>query len=156
MPRCHVVKPSLESLLPLVGQEVRRRMALGVPEGLGRDELISTGQLALVEAYTAGIRALRLAVRCALQDQIRYQVVRNRAAGEMPDESTEESPRESVVMALVSELPDRQRKAVVLVYEFGMTQAEAAEEMGTQQQDISALLIEAQKKLRERLVKFDV
>ena len=156
MPRCHVVKPSLESLLPLVGQEVRRRMALGVPEGLGRDELISTGQLVLVEAYTAGIRALRLAVRCALQDQIRYQVVRNRAAGEMPDESTEESPRESVVMALVSELPDRQRKAVVLVYEFGMTQAEAAEEMGTQQQDISALLIEAQKKLRERLVKFDV
>jgi predicted DNA-binding protein (UPF0251 family) len=146
---------------PLVAQEVNRRLALGVPRGVDRSDLESRANEALVVAVSSGTRAIRLAIRHALVDLVRYEGLRGNRAREAPAETVRppittpmpERGRRMAVGELFYILTPRQQEAVHLVFYEGLTQDETAGRMNCCQQDISSLLSCAQNKLRAEVVK---
>jgi hypothetical protein len=134
--------------LPIVAEEVRRRLALGVPKGIDRDELTSVGHLALVRACAKGVYATRLAVRGALQNRVKHQFKRNQVSGEMPADVTTGGVNDLGVWGLVDTLPPRQKEALNWVYYHGLSETAAATEMSCSQQAVSCLLASAKSALR--------
>lgn len=142
---------SLPKHLRIVEQEVNRRMALGVQPILDRSELLSEAHEALAVALNRGTKAVRLAIRNALIDRVRREETRVRYGGDMPEQIVSADFQESVVGELVFTLTPRQVEAVRLVYYFGITEAEAAGEMGCTQQVVHKILSAAIGGLKEKL-----
>lgn len=138
--------------LPLVSQEVNRRLALGVPRGIDRSDLVGEAEEALVVHCARGTNALRLAVRGALQNYVNHEAMRQSHDGPMPADVAAPKPTADEVAELVFHLTPRQMTAVRLIFYGGLTQEEAAEEMNCCQQDVSSLINVSVKRLREALM----
>jgi RNA polymerase sigma factor (sigma-70 family) len=148
---------SVSQYLPIVEQEVRRRMALGVPRGVDRSDVQGEAEEALVVAVAKGTTAIRLAVRNAIQDLVRHEAIRLRSAGEMPEPEQVATPRSDqvdtrfdfdVVITHLADLTPRQRKAISLVYRDGLTQEKAAERMKCTREAVKYLLTAGLKRLK--------
>ncbi|HLL26249.1 MAG TPA: sigma-70 family RNA polymerase sigma factor [Xanthobacteraceae bacterium] len=78
-------------------------------------------------------------------------------AGDPPDpaalagERMERDERDREIAAAIAALPERQRAAVVLTYGEELTNAEAAEVLGTSVSGVESLLVRAKRMLRDRL-----
>ena len=79
------------------------------------------------------------------------------AAGDPPDPAPDASSRmerdeiRRQVAAAIAELPERQRAAVVLTYDNELSNAEAADVLGSSVSAFEALLVRAKRQLREKL-----
>jgi DNA-directed RNA polymerase specialized sigma subunit len=135
----------------IVGQEVNRVLAKNhVPKNLDRDELLSVAYEALTVAHNKGKKAVRLSIRSALNDRRKRELVRIRHDGEMPENVLVEF-EESIIGPLVKDSTTaHQYMAIRLVYYLGMTEAEAAAEMGCSHQAVHKALTSAIGSLREK------
>jgi RNA polymerase sigma-70 factor, ECF subfamily len=68
-----------------------------------------------------------------------------------PGAVLERDEAEHLLSAAISELPDRQRAAIVLTYHEGLSNAEAAAVLDTSVSSVEALLVRAKRSLREKL-----
>lgn len=147
--------PEVCAFLPIVGQEVRRILAKGIPPRIERDDLTSAAHVALVETHRrrpdCGPGALRSAIRWALMDVVRDGRQRANLHAEMPVEPTTPAITPDVVGELVFDLAPRQMTAIRLVYYEGLTQAEAARQMGTVQSDVCELIGASLRILKKKL-----
>lgn len=75
----------------------------------------------------------------------------NLSASEQTDYAIEDRERVSHVRQAINDLPDRQREALVLCHYQGLSNAEAAEVMGSTVKGIEGLLVRARKTLHEDL-----
>lgn len=71
--------------------------------------------------------------------------------GPDPSQATAQGETERLVAAAVAALPDRQRAALVLAHFEGLSNAEAAEALGTSISGIEALLVRARRAVKDRL-----
>lgn len=143
--------PIAEHLL-IARQEVARVIAQGLPDALNRDrsELESVANEALGIALARGKKATRLAIRHKLDDCVKHERVRMaHDGGEVPERIAD--LRDSVVGEMVFDLAPRQVQAVRLVYYSGLTEAEAAGEMGCSQPVVHKILSAALVALRKKL-----
>ena len=82
------------------------------------------------------------------------------AAGEpadpQPDARTqmERAERDKAIADAIARLPERQRAAIVLTYQEGLSNAVAAEALGTTRGAIETLLVRAKQSLRRQLGSF--
>jgi DNA-directed RNA polymerase specialized sigma24 family protein len=140
--------------LPIVEQEVRRRMALGVPRGVDRSDVQSKANEALVVAIAKGTTATRLAVRHALCGLVRYEAMRQRHGGDIPEvEGAPPADRPASAEAgelALADLTARQMEAVWLVYYEGLSYAEAAGKMDLSVTDLGNVIQAAKKTLRKK------
>jgi RNA polymerase sigma factor (sigma-70 family) len=139
--------------LPIVDQEVRRRMALGVPRGVDRSDVQGEAEEALVVAVAKGTTAIRLAVRHALVGLMRYEAVRQRHRGDMPeveDAPAADRPARAEVTdsSVLIGLKPRQMEAIQLVYYEELSYAEVAEVMNLPVSDVHSLIRAAKENLR--------
>jgi RNA polymerase sigma-B factor len=67
------------------------------------------------------------------------------------DEALEEVERREALRPLLDQLPERERRIVVLRFFRGMTQSEIAAEIGISQMHVSRLLTSTLTRLRARL-----
>jgi RNA polymerase sigma-70 factor (ECF subfamily) len=99
----------------------------------------------------------RVVVNLCLDRKRRKPWVDLDTAGEIADpapsipEVAEQNERERALTAAISELPDRQRTAIVLTYSEGMTNAQVAEVLDTSVSAVETLLIRGKKSLRAKL-----
>jgi RNA polymerase sigma factor (sigma-70 family) len=148
-----------EQSIKVMNQEIRRMLALGIPRGMDRDDLLSVAQLALVKSVAAGHPYTRLDIRHALADAIRAQSLRNTYAGDMPEDATvefDESAIHATLREMIQELPARQAEAVFYVYDQDMTQKEAASEMGCSHQAVGSLLRSAIESLKNKFAEIGI
>jgi RNA polymerase sigma-70 factor (ECF subfamily) len=68
-----------------------------------------------------------------------------------PDAVLERRQTDRLVATAIAELPDRQRVAIVLTYDEGLSNAEAAAILETSVAGVEALLVRAKRTLREKL-----
>ena len=68
-----------------------------------------------------------------------------------PDAQLEQRGRDRRLAAAIGALPDRQRAAIVLTYQEGLGNAEAASVLDTSLSGLEALLVRAKRTLRARL-----
>jgi RNA polymerase sigma-70 factor (ECF subfamily) len=76
-------------------------------------------------------------------------------SAEGPDEVLEASERNAALAAALRELPARQRAAMTLVYDEGLSGAEAARVLGLTAKAVERLLARARAVLRERMLAGD-
>jgi len=99
----------------------------------------------------------RVTVNLCLDRKRRVPWVELEAAGEIVDpapdagEQAESDERERAVAAAIQQLPDRQRAAIVLTYSEGMSNAQAAEILGTSISALETLLVRGKQNLRRAL-----
>jgi len=72
-------------------------------------------------------------------------------AGPAPDEQLGARERDRRLAAAIGELPERQRAAIVLTYQEGLSNADVAEVLDTSVSSIEALLVRAKRTLRAAL-----
>ena len=100
----------------------------------------------------------RVVVNLCLDRKRRRPWVALDAAGEIVDptpgvtELSEQSERERFLAAAISDLPARQRAAIMLTYSEGMSNAQVAEVLDTSVSAIETLLIRGKQNLRRKLV----
>ena len=68
-----------------------------------------------------------------------------------PSDALERRQTDRLVAAAIGELPDRQRAAIVLTYDEGLSNAETAAILETSVSGVEALLVRAKRTLREKL-----
>ena len=101
----------------------------------------------------------RVVVNC-FRDALRRKASRDRLRPPPPEVAADaaaalhERERARRVAACVSDLPPRQREAIVLTFYEGMTAADAAEILGTTAGNVRVLLHHAREKLRDALSEF--
>jgi len=99
----------------------------------------------------------RVTVNLCLDRKRRAPWVELEAAGEIVDpapgagEQAESDERERAVTTAIQQLPDRQRAAIVLTYSEGMSNAQAAEILGTSVSALETLLVRGKQNLRRAL-----
>lgn len=99
----------------------------------------------------------RVVVNLCLDRKRRAPWVALEAAGEIVDpardvsEQTEVDERERLVSAAINELPPRQRTAIVLTYNEGMSNAQVAEFLDTTVSAVETLLVRGKQNLRRAL-----
>jgi RNA polymerase sigma-70 factor, ECF subfamily len=99
----------------------------------------------------------RVVVNLCLDRKRRAPWVALDAAGELVDpapgiiEKAEHDERERLVAAAISELPARQRTAIVLTYGEGMSNAQVADILDTSVSAVETLLVRGKQNLRTRL-----
>lgn len=99
----------------------------------------------------------RVVVNLCLDRKRRAPWVALEAAGEIVDtsanagEKAEADERERLLKAAIERLPARQRTAIVLTYTEGMSNAQAAEMLGTSVSAVETLLIRGKQNLRRAL-----
>ena len=96
----------------------------------------------------------------AFRDSLRRKASRDKLRPPPPEVVSDaaaplrQRERARQIAACVSNLPPRQREAVVLTFYEGMTAADAAEILGTTAGNVRVLLHHAREKLRESLAEF--
>jgi RNA polymerase sigma-70 factor (ECF subfamily) len=99
----------------------------------------------------------RVVVNLCLDRKRRAPWVELEAAGEIADsapvasELAETDERERLLQAAITELPDRQRTAIVLTYSEGMSNAQVADILDTSVSAIETLLVRGKQNLRRAL-----
>jgi RNA polymerase sigma-70 factor (ECF subfamily) len=99
----------------------------------------------------------RVVVNLCLDRKRRAPWVALEAAGEIVDpapgagEQAERDERERLLAAAIAQLPARQRAAIVLTYGDGMSNAQAAEILGTSVSAVETLLVRGKQNLRRAL-----
>jgi RNA polymerase sigma-70 factor, ECF subfamily len=99
----------------------------------------------------------RVTVNLCLDRKRRAPWVELEAAGDIVDptpgasEQAEQSERERQVAEAIAKLPDRQRVAIVLTYNEGMSNGEVAEALGTSVSAVETLLVRGKQNLRRAL-----
>jgi RNA polymerase sigma-70 factor (ECF subfamily) len=99
----------------------------------------------------------RVVVNLCLDRKRRAPWVDLEAAGDIVDptpdasEQAESSERERQVAHAIAKLPDRQRIAIVLTYNEGMSNGQVAEALGTSVSAVETLLVRGKQNLRRAL-----
>ena len=99
----------------------------------------------------------RVVVNLCLNRKRRAPFASLEAAGEpadpQPDARTqmERAERDKAIADAIARLPERQRAAIVLTYQEGLSNADAAEALGTTRGAIETLLVRAKQSLRRQL-----
>ena len=99
----------------------------------------------------------RVVVNLCLDRKRRAQWVDLEAAGEIVDpapgagERAESDERERFLAAAIAKLPERQRTAIVLTYNKGLSNAEVAEALDTSVSAVETLLVRGKQNLRRAL-----
>ncbi len=101
----------------------------------------------------------RIVVNLCLDRKRRAPWVELEAAGEIADpaadagEAIERSERDELVQAAIARLPERQRIAVVLTYNEGLSNAEVADALDTSVSAVETLLVRGKQNLRRALAR---
>ncbi len=99
----------------------------------------------------------RVVVNLCLDRKRRAPWVELEAAGDIVDpapdagEQAERGERERMVADAIAKLPDRQRVAIVLTYNEGMSNGQVAEALGTSVSAVETLLVRGKQNLRRAL-----
>ncbi len=99
----------------------------------------------------------RVVVNLCLDRKRRAPWVELEAAGDIVDpapdagEQAERGERERMVADAIAKLPDRQRVAIMLTYNEGMSNGEVAEALGTSVSAVETLLVRGKQNLRRAL-----
>jgi RNA polymerase sigma-70 factor, ECF subfamily len=99
----------------------------------------------------------RVTVNLCLDRKRRAPWVELEAAGEIADpapdasEQAERGERERQVAEAIAKLPDRQRVAIVLTYNEGMSNGQVADALGTSVSAVETLLVRGKQNLRRAL-----
>jgi RNA polymerase sigma-70 factor (ECF subfamily) len=100
----------------------------------------------------------RVVVNLCLDRKRKTPMLDLEAAGEvadaapLPGERAESAERERMLAAAIQQLPERQRSAVVLTYQEGLSNAEVADILGTSVSAVETLLVRGKQNLRRALV----
>lgn len=99
----------------------------------------------------------RITINLCLNHRRRAPFLELEAAGPQADPAPdalarlEQQEEDGALMSAVSALPDRQRAAILLTYWEGLSNAQAAEILGTSVSGVETLLVRSRRSLRQRL-----